>query len=225
MIEEVTKQVSELLKNDNSGHGMDHIRRVVNLSLKLTEKEKADRELVALIALLHDVDDYKIFGTESAENLTNAKKILEECAIDAVLKKQVLDAIQTIGFSKRLRGIEPKTLEAKIVSDADMCDILGANGILRVYMYHQKNESPFFDRNVFPVENMTIEKYKKCADSGICHLFEKALKIKEFLLTKSGKEEAESRFQMTTQFLYHFFDEENAQEWIEYLDNFIKKNE
>ena len=58
MIEEVTKQVSELLKNDNSGHGMDHIRRVVNLSLKLTEKEKADRELVALIALLHDVDDW-----------------------------------------------------------------------------------------------------------------------------------------------------------------------
>lgn len=72
---------------------------------------------------------------------------------------------------------------------------------------------------------MTIEKYKKCADSGICHLFEKALKIKEFLLTKSGKEEAESRFQMTRQFLYHFFDEENAQEWIEYLDNFIKENE
>lgn len=106
-----------------------------------------------LIALLHDVDDYKIFGTESTENLTNTKKILEKCAIDAVLKKQVLEAIKTIGFSKRLRGIEPKTLEDKIVSDADMCDILGANGILRVYMYHQKNESPFFDRNVFPVEN------------------------------------------------------------------------
>ena len=35
MIEEVKAKVSELLDKDNSGHGMEHINRVLDLSLKL----------------------------------------------------------------------------------------------------------------------------------------------------------------------------------------------
>ena len=34
MIEKVKKQVYELLNKDNSGHGNDHIDRVLDLSLK-----------------------------------------------------------------------------------------------------------------------------------------------------------------------------------------------
>ena len=39
-----------------------------------------------------------------------------------------------------------------------------------------------------------IEKYKDnkiCADSSVCHLFEKALKLKKMMLTSSGKIEIE----------------------------------
>lgn len=39
-IEKVKIKVSELLNNDNSGHGMDHINRVSNLALKFAETEK-----------------------------------------------------------------------------------------------------------------------------------------------------------------------------------------
>ena len=52
MIEEVKEQVYKLLNKDNSGHGMDHINRVLNLSLKFADKEHANREIVSLIALL-----------------------------------------------------------------------------------------------------------------------------------------------------------------------------
>lgn len=38
MIEKVREQVEELLNNDNSGHGMDHINRVLALALKFAEK-------------------------------------------------------------------------------------------------------------------------------------------------------------------------------------------
>lgn len=75
MIEKVKEQVTELLNKDNSGHGMEHINRVLELSLKFAEIEKGNKEIVSLIALLHDVDDYKLFGMENAENLTNAKKL------------------------------------------------------------------------------------------------------------------------------------------------------
>lgn len=225
MIQEVRKQVFELLNTDNSGHNMDHIDRVLNLSLNFAKQECANKEVVSLIALLHDVDDYKLFGMENAENLTNAKKIMNNCNIDLKTQNLVLSSLKCIGYSKLLKGFRPQTLEGKIVSDADMCDALGANGIIRVYTYSMKNEKPFFDKNIFPIENMTADTYtSKCADTSVCHLFEKILKLKNLMLTDSGKKEAESRHQIIVDFLYHLFDEENAPEWTEYLDNYLKLN-
>ena len=224
MIEKVKKQVSELLDKDNSGHGMDHINRVLELSLKFAEKENANKDIVSLIALLHDVDDYKLFGIDNADNLTNAKKIMEDCNVDKNTQEQVCLALNNIGYSKRLKGCCPTTLEGKIVSDADMCDALGANGILRVYTYSLKNGKPFFNKDIFPIEDMTAEKYtRRCADSSVCHIFEKILKLKSLMLTKSGKEEAKSRHQIIVDFLYHLFDEENVPEWTRYLNEYLKK--
>ena len=224
MIEKVKKQVSELLDKDNSGHGMDHINRVLELSLKFAEKENANKDIVSLIALLHDVDDYKLFGIDNADNLTNAKKIMEDCNVDKNTQEQVCLALNNIGYSKRLKGCCPTTLEGKIVSDADMCDALGANGILRVYTYSLKNGKPFFNKDIFPIEDMTAKKYtRRCADSSVCHIFEKILKLKNLMLTKSGKKEAKSRHQIIVDFLYHLFDEENVPEWTRYLNEYLKK--
>lgn len=225
MIEGIKQQVYELLNNDNSGHGIEHINRVLELSLKFAEAENADKDIVALIALLHDVDDYKLFGMECAENLTNAKKIMNNCNIDKSVQEQVCLALKNIGYSKRLKGCCPTTIEGKIVSDADMCDALGANGILRVYTYSIKNDRPFFNRNIFPIENVSADKYtKRCADSSVCHMFEKILKLKDLMLTDIGKKEAIDRHQIVVDFLYHLFSEEDAPEWTEYLDSYLKKN-
>lgn len=225
MIEKVKKKVSELLNKDNSGHGMDHINRVLELSLKFAEKENANKDIVSLIALLHDVDDYKLFGMNNAENLTNTKKIMEDCNVDKNTQEQVCLALSNIGYSKRLKGFCPTTLEGKIVSDADMCDALGANGILRVYTYSLKNGKPFFNKDIFPIEDISAEKYtRRCADSSVCHIFEKILKLKSLMLTESGKEEAKSRHQIIVDFLYHLFDEENVPEWTRYLNEYLKGN-
>lgn len=225
MLEDVKQEVYELLNNDNSGHGMEHINRVLELSLKFAKTENANKDIVTLIVLLHDVDDYKLFGMNNAENLTNAKKIMSNCNIDKNIQEQVCLALNNIGYSKRLKGCCPTTLEGKIVSDADMCDALGANGILRIYTYSIKNGKPFFDRNKFPIENLSADKYtKRCADSSVCHMFEKILKLKDLMLTDVGKKEAKSRHQIIVDFLYQLFSEENALDWIEYLDNYLKNN-
>ncbi len=226
MIEEVKKKVYEILDKDNSGHGNDHIDRVLRMSLKFSEKENASKEVVALIALLHDVDDYKLVGEENAKAQTNTKRILDEVGANKEIKKQVLTELQSIGYSNLLKGKRPKTIEGKIVSDADMCDTLGANGILRIFTYSKKNGKEFFNKNIFPIEDMTADKYtRKCADTSVCHIFEKVLKLKKFMFTKAGKEEATYREKITIDFLYHLFDEENAEEWKEYLDNFLKEEE
>lgn len=224
MIKKVKEQVYELLNKDNSGHGIDHIDRVLELSLKFAEEEFANKDIVSLIALLHDVDDYKLFGEENSQNLTNAKNIMNNANVPTDIQNQVLDSLKCIGYSKLLKGFRPTTIEGKIVSDADMCDALGVNGILRVYKYSMKNGKPFFDKNTFPIENMTADKYtKKCADSSVCHIFEKILKLKDLMMTNSGKIEAKDRHQIVVDILYNLFKEENAPQWTEYLNEYLKK--
>lgn len=224
MIDEIRKQVCKLLDKDNSGHGMEHVDRVLNLSLKFAELENANKEIVSLIALLHDVDDYKLFGVENADNLVNTKNILEHCSISNNIKVQVINAIKTIGYSKRLKGIKPTTIEAMIVSDADMCDGIGSTGILRSYQYNLAHNNLFFDKNIWPTLNMSANDYMaKKVGTVVTHMFEKLLKLKNLMLTNSGKKEAIKRHDVMIYFLYHFFEEENVPEWIDYLDNYIKE--
>lgn len=194
--------------------------------LKFAKKENADINVVALIALLHDVDDYKLFGVDNANNLTNAKKFMTTANIPLEIQNKVLSELSNFGYSKALKGIRPKTIEGMIVSDADMCDCLGITGILRIYKYGLKNGKPFFDKDIFPIENITANEYNsRCANSSVCHIFEKILKLKYLMMTDSGKEEAINRHKIVVDVLYHLFDEENVPEWKEYLDNYIKRLE
>lgn len=225
MIENVRGLVYRLLKNDNSGHGIEHMDRVLKLALKFAKDEGANLEIVTLASLLHDVDDYKLFGNENAEELNNARKILDESKIDDNIKQEVLTIIGTMGYSKLLKGIRPVSIEGKIVSDADMCDAIGANGILRVYTYSSKNGKPFFDKNIYPIEDMSADKYtRKVADTSVCHIFEKILKLKNLMMTKSGKQEAIKRHDLVIKFLQNLFEEENAEDWISYLNTYNKNN-
>lgn len=224
MIEKIKAQVIELLSNDNSGHGIEHINRVLNLSLKFAKKENANIEIVSLIALLHDVDDYKLFGNDNAKNLPNARLFMKKVNVDKKIQEQVINELQNFGYSNRLKGLSPSTLEGKIVSDADMCDAIGVNGIIRIFTYSIKYNKPFFDKDIFPTENMSIKDYQtKCSPSTVNHVFEKALKLKKLMLTESGKNEIEKRHKITIDILYQLFEEENAPDWKEYLDNYLKK--
>lgn len=224
MINEVKKQVYELLNSDNSGHGYDHIDRVLKLALKFSKEEDVNVDVVTLIALLHDVDDYKLFGREYADNLINAKNIMNKANVPSNIQKQVLESLKCIGYSKLLKGYRPNSIEGMIVSDADMCDALGVTGILRVYKYSMKNNKPFFNRNIFPISDISAEDYvSRCADSSVCHIFEKILKLKDLMMTDAGKEEAKKRHQIIVDILYHLFDEEDASEWTEYLADYLSK--
>ena len=224
MIELVRSLVEKLLSEDKSGHGMEHVNRVYNLAMKFAQKETCDSDLVALGALLHDVDDYKIFGEESQKKLINTNRILDEICIDDDRRSKVIDIIKSIGYKKRLNGMIPLSIEVKIVSDADMCDALGVVGILRTHQFSLINGKEFFDRNNFPVEDIEIIKQnKKLSDTSVDHMFEKILRLKDFMLTESGKQEAEKRHEFCVKFLYQLFEEENANEWKEYLDRYLEK--
>ena len=223
MIEKVKELVFELLKDDKTGHGTSHALRVYDLAMKFVEKENANKDVVALASLLHDVDDYKI-SKETTDNLNNAKTIMDKSEVDQKTQNEVLEIIKTMGYKKLLNGTRPQTIEGMIVSDADMCDTLGANGILRMYDYQNSHNKPFFDKETFPIDDMNFQKYNRdCSDSAVCHIFEKVLKVKNLMMTSSGKKEATQREALTISFIRQLFIEENATEWLEYLDKYLKE--
>ena len=224
MMDDLIKQVTPLLEKDDSGHNMEHVMRVLTLATNFAKKEQADIELVSYIALLHDVDDYKLFGLENAKKLPHARKILDECHVPPEKQEIICSELLKIGYSKRLKGIQPETIEGKIVSDADMCDALGVTGVIRTYQYSLKHGCPFFDKAIWPRDNLSAETYQNTnAPTSICHLFEKILKLKDFMLTDEGKKEAQNRHQIVVEMLQHLFQEENAPEWEQYLEESLKK--
>lgn len=80
--------MKELVVKDSSGHDINHILKVYDLAMKFVEAEKADKLIVGLAALLHEVDDYKIVGREQAKRLTNARRIMNDVKIDKQIQEQ-----------------------------------------------------------------------------------------------------------------------------------------
>ena len=48
------------------------------------------------------------------------------------------------------------------LKDADMCDVVGVSGIIRTFQYSIKHNKPFFDKNIFPSNDLeSLQKSKQ----------------------------------------------------------------
>lgn len=230
--EKIKAEVKTLLGRDNTGHGFDHVEKVYRNAMKLCNTiSEADKDVVGLAALLHDCDDYKLFGDEGAGKLPNACRIMTDCGVSASFQDKVCAAIGDVGYSKRLNGNMPVTAEGRIVSDADMLEAMGATGIIRCMAYAlarcTQYGTPLFDAEVRPEPDMSAEEYKKPdrrSDNFINHFFEKMLKLRNMMFTAAGRREAEIRHNFMVAFLREFFREQNCDNWLEYLENYEKHN-
>ena len=204
------KFAEEYHASDNSGHDFEHIKRVYANVNKLLESEKnANNFIVKMSALLHDVDDHKL-NTDGK----NTERFLRKIRIENKIIDKILETIGAISFSKS--GCNPnfKTLEMKLLSDADKLDAMGAIGICRAICFGNSRQQPLFNSNEFP-----------CAENNkkhvINHFFEKLLQLKKAMQTEVGKKEADSRHQFMVSFLYQFFEEQKQDDWKEYLKNYL----
>lgn len=221
--ERLYNDVALILGGDGSGHGMDHVDRVHRLALQLAEQEGADLEVVELTALLHDVDDYKLFGKEHAHALTNATELLVRHAIEAKIAQHVLLIIPLMGYNNFLEGKRPTTIEGKVVSDADMCDAIGSQGLIRVFEYNASKSRPFFDRQIPPVPMVeNADEYRASVNEhAVQHFFDKLLTIPDILMTDAGRQEGQKRAKIMQDYLAELFREEDAANWQDHLKKFL----
>lgn len=218
--DQVVAAVKAFHEHEGSGHDWQHICRVCTTAGRLAQEEKADAEIVMLMALLHDVDDRKLTGDINTEKtLPAARRIMTEAQVDPDVLDRVLKGIGSIGFHKALSGDVDRSLEAQIVSDADQLDAIGAIGIARTFVYGAFKQRQMFVPDEVPMESFTKEQYAANTGSTVAHFFEKLLKLHTMMHTAAGRREGQVRHRMMVDYLDAFFREVDApKEWVDRLE-------
>ncbi len=163
-------------------HDLDHTLRVVKLARRIAKEENADSDVVVVAAYLHDIArpieriDPKVDHAKKGAEI--ARKVLEKFGFPKEKMEMVAQAIEDHRFRN---GKIPRTLEGKVLQDADRLDAIGAIGIYRVIFYSCEH-----GRSI----NDTIK-----------HFEEKILRLKNTLHTKTAKKLAKKRHELVKMFV------------------------
>lgn len=197
VLEQLQKEVRKKISNDPA-HDFDHIMRVYKNAKKLAKKEKANTKLVLCAVLLHDIVNYpksdKRSKNSSTQSAIIAKKILAKYNLPNSEIKIITDAIRDHSFSNNKT---PKTMEGKILQDADRLDAIGAIGIARTLAVSGAEKRPFYNK-LDPFCSKRKPDDKKWA---VDHFYKKLLNLEKLMNTKSAKIEANRRTKILENFL------------------------
>lgn len=210
LLKKIEEEITDLFHLEGSGHDIFHLKRVLALALTIQEKERGDRLVIAVSALLHDV--HRIIQKQTGrfcspkDSLPKVKEILDKVDIPEEKKTLILHCIEfheEYNFSEE--GKTAADTETLIIQDADNLDAMGAIGIARTFMYGGANNIPMWLPEV-PFE-------RKHFDEGILdvseihHFYSKLLRLKDSINTETAKAMAEHRHKFLEQFLAEFFSE------------------
>ncbi|UOQ85014.1 HD domain-containing protein [Gracilibacillus salinarum] len=197
--------VRQTLLGEESGHDWYHIERVTTTAKKLAAEEGANLFIVTLAALLHDLADDKVVDSED-EGLRNIQNWLLDHQVNQEDQEHILMIILHMSF-KGGNGKSLETIEGQVVQDADRLDAIGAVGIARCFTYAGKKGQPIYEPDLAVRQEMSVSEYRHGRSSAIHHFYEKLLKLKELMNTRSGYRMAEKRHQLMELYLDAFFEE------------------
>lgn len=198
------------LEGRSCGHDYFHADRVRRTALKLAAIESADPVVVELAALLHDVADPKLVADPVAA-AGEVEAFLRGLAVRASDVDHVLAILQGMSFGTELRGgalpVAEKSIEFRVVQDADRLDALGAIGIARCFAYGGSVNQPLFDPEIPERTSMTAKEYRHGKSSSLNHFGEKLLTLRDRLNTATARRWAESRHGFLEEFRRRFLSE------------------
>lgn len=205
LVQNATKFIKEIFQNDFSGHDFFHSMRVYRTAMKIAQAEHADIQVVALAALLHDVDDRKL-SPMTAEKKENAARFMRSQNVPESEIRQVCQIIDEVSF-KGTDSVRPSTPEGKCVQDADRLDALGAIGIARTFAYGGSHNRAIYDPELPPRAAMNQAQYYSSKSTSLNHFYEKLFLLEGMMNTETGKAIARKRTQYMQQFVDEFLNE------------------
>jgi len=146
IIEEIKKDCRAIFEKHerkiNKAHGWDHVERVRKIALRIAKlynkrgKHKVNLNELEITVLLHDIGRYKDEEGNHAEwSYELALPILEKYKRSTeVNTERILKIIRNHSYSKEEDCLDRdifKSIEYKIITDADKIDSFGPIGILR----------------------------------------------------------------------------------------------
>lgn len=207
IIEYTKKYVRATLEGESSGHDWWHIHRVYNLSKQLQKNEGGDLYIIKLSALLHDISDWKFHGGDETIGEKITKQVLGVKKVPEEIITHICEIISTLSYKGA--GVETpmRTIEGKIVQDADRLDAMGAVGIARTFAYGGWRRKEIYDPNIQPKMHGSFEEYKKNTSPVINHFHEKLLLLKDRMNTETARRIAGERHRIMEEFLGRFHQE------------------
>jgi uncharacterized protein len=209
-IKEIEGIAREYFQGASGCHDWTHVEWVRNVALRIASKEGADRGIVEIAALLHDIgrkEEMKNRGAvcHAEEGAIHSRRILKRLGFD----EETIEAVVHCVRAHRYRNEHiPQTVEAKSIFDADKLDSIGAVGVARDFLFAGRPG----------LGNLYTGNEKKLAatgkdysyteeDSAVLEYEVKLKHIKEKMLTKTGKAIARDRHLFMKQFFARFWRE------------------
>lgn len=204
------KFAMNMLRDAEGGHDWNHIERVLENAKKILKKEKADKHIVLLGILLHDIADPKFQGGDETKGIKISSAFLEETGVNKTTKKQIIEIVKGISYKGGYNEVKEKSKELQIAQDADRLDAIGAIGIARAFNFGGFSGRKIYDPNQKSREYKNVKEYRTSDSSTINHFYEKLLKLKDALNTKTARKMAKKRHEFMVEYLEQFYEEVNG---------------
>jgi len=186
-------------------HHWDHTERVHRLCMHIGAVEGGDLEVIEIAAFLHDVG--RPYQDESKGAVCHAEKGAEMASVflqDYPLSPERRENIVHCIRAHRFRGRHvPRTIEAKILFDADKLDAIGAVGVGRAFLFAGELGARLHNPRIRLEET---EPYTE-EDTGYREFRLKLCRIKDRMLTAEGHRLAEARHEFMERFFERFLNE------------------
>jgi len=190
-----------------TSHDINHFLRVERVAKRIAKQESADLEIVEAMCLLFDVARIMEDHGQIEDHAQEGAKIAREILVKIEFPKEKIDAVcYAITVHRRSAGINPNTIEAKILQDADYLDAMGAIDIIRVIT--SSIQSNKYKRPIYIDKPFTDDTYN---NSSAIHFIASQIKHPKIqpknFHTKLARELAKERFEFMKQFVDKFLAE------------------
>lgn len=168
-------KIAQLTKEYGGEYGLNHTRRILNIVSLIGAGMTYNEEVLWAAAYLHDWGAYPKWVQSGVDHAVRSKQVAEEFlnseGCEKVFISHVLECIEYHHGGSELRSVE-----SKLLSDADAIDFLGTVGVLREF-----STKPRDLRKAAESARNRIEKSRKVIQ------FEKSIKIAEERIKRAEK--------------------------------------
>jgi len=192
----------------DGSHDLSHILRVWRNAAAIARTEPAaDTELLVAAVILHDCvaveKDSPQRAMASRLAAGRARTIVAALGWEPARVAALAHAIEAHSFSA---AIEPETIEARIVQDADRLDAIGAIGIARCFYVGGRMGSALYDQTDPDAQQRPLDDRHFALD----HFGAKLFKVAAGFRTQAGQAMAAERTQLMQAFVDRFLAEVSA---------------